>query len=194
MTKFKYLETIKTRNLYKLTTAEYYANIRYLASLVGENKKLWDFLNTKTDYFYAPASSNFHCSYVGGLVAHSINVFYSLDKFRQPDDNYNRAICARVALLHDLCKVNTYTQVPTRSGGKFIKNPKISGHGDRSIKLLKGILKLSSEEAAAIRWHMSAWDIKNDAEKKKLNFAIQKYPLVKMLIMADQYATYFVDD
>ena len=50
------------------------------------SEKLLDWLDTKTDFFTAPASTRFHGAYDGGLCAHSLNVYRVLrSSFFEPD-------------------------------------------------------------------------------------------------------------
>ena len=67
------------------------------------SEKLLDWLDTKTDFFTAPASTRFHGAYDGGLCAHSLNVYRVLrSSFFEPDTDTEETY-AIVALLHDLC-------------------------------------------------------------------------------------------
>ena len=86
-----------------------------------------------TDFFTAPASTQYHCSFSGGLCLHSINVYKIMlgmtnrlarkvvdNPKYNPDDKestekpqikvplYSRDSIILVALLHDLNKVNFY--------------------------------------------------------------------------------------
>ena len=63
----------------------------------------------RTDFFTAPASTRFHGAYPGGLVDHSLNVYFALidGPYVKDYTMETRAICA---LLHDLCKVDFYHQ------------------------------------------------------------------------------------
>ena len=45
------------------------------------SKELLDFL-LKSDFFIAPASSQFHSAFEGGLCYHSLNVYYRFRKSR----------------------------------------------------------------------------------------------------------------
>ena len=70
---------------------------------------LIDYLLLETDFFKAPASSRYHGSFEGGLLDHSLNVYYELDSLvdyyglKLPKDSI-----IITGLLHDVCKVNTY--------------------------------------------------------------------------------------
>ena len=79
------------------------------------SEKLLDWLDHKTDFFTAPASTRFHGACEGGLCMHSLNVYHALHDtfFAEGDSEETFAICA---LLHDLCKAN-YAKVA--SGGEL---------------------------------------------------------------------------
>ena len=42
---------------------------------------LIDYLETKTDFYTAPASTKYHNNCIGGLLAHTLNVYESFKKF-----------------------------------------------------------------------------------------------------------------
>ena len=68
----------------------------------------------KSDFFNAPASTRFHSNYQGGLCEHSVKVYNRYKKLLQQEygENLSSVITeesiAIIALLHDICKVNTY--------------------------------------------------------------------------------------
>ena len=43
-----------------------------------DKEKLIDWLENKSDFFTAPASTRYHCFYEGGLCEHALNVYYTL--------------------------------------------------------------------------------------------------------------------
>ena len=75
-----------------------------------------DYLENKSDYFTAPASTAFHGNYSGGLAEHSLNVYNVAMKVKaamvelKPElaNRLSDESIAIVALLHDLCKTNVY--------------------------------------------------------------------------------------
>jgi HD superfamily phosphohydrolase YqeK len=157
-----------------------------------------------TDFYRAPASAEHHLSGEGGLLVHSINVYNALkgiaNKYAPGVSEDSIKICG---LFHDLCKTNFYV--------RGVRNKKIQGkwhevtvweyddqfpmgHGEKSMALLQRYIKLSDEEALAIRWHMSSWNAEGWSDKKSLNAAMEKYKLVKCLIVADQVAAFFMED
>ena len=77
--------------------------------------KLADYLSDSTDFFTAPASTRFHNNFSGGLAQHCLNVyenFKSLLEIKGVEMSEDSIIIC--ALLHDLCKCNTYV-VETRN-------------------------------------------------------------------------------
>ena len=69
----------------------------------------------KSDFFTAPASGRRHSNFEGGLCLHSINVYKRYIKLLQSEygEKWTEVISpesvAIIGLLHDICKVNTYT-------------------------------------------------------------------------------------
>ena len=153
--------------------------------------KLLAYLET-TDFFTAPASTKYHLACDSGLVQHSINVY---NRFNC-DDAESRAICA---LLHDVCKANYYTvstrNVKNEQTGQWEKVPFYSvddqlpyGHGEKSVYIIGGFMKLTRDEAMAIRWHMGAYE--GEKAWNNVSAAFEKYPIAFHLHMADMQATY----
>ena len=167
------------------------------------SEKLLDWLDNKTDFFSAPASTRFHGACDGGLCMHSLNVYHALHDgfFTEGESEESYAICA---LLHDLCKANYYKKgtrnVKNDATGQWEKVPSYSvedlfpyGHGEKSVFLIERFMKLKVEEAVAIRWHMGGFD---DAAKGgcfAISEAYDKYPLAVKLHIADLKATYLME-
>ena len=133
--------------------------------------KFLDYLQNKSDFFIAPASTRFHGSYAGGLAQHSINVYRCLraylDRKRVQEEygmHYSDETVALVSLLHDVCKIGCYkagTRNVKDENGVWQKVPIYNfddplpyGHGEKSVYILSGFMRLSREEAFAIRFHM----------------------------------------
>ena len=169
--------------------------------------KLIDYLVNKSDFFIAPASTRFHGSYDGGLARHSLNVYHCFKAYLERErvrEQYHLtaseetiAICA---LLHDICKVDVYTrgtrnvkndhgvweQVPTY----FFEDKLPYGHGEKSVYMITGFMRLSREEAFAIRYHMGFSGTEDSVNVGK---AFEMFPLAFALSTADMEATYFLD-
>ena len=139
-----------------------------------------------TDFFTAPASTRFHGAYPGGLVDHSLNVYFALidGPYVRDYSMETREICA---LLHDLCKVDFYHQ---RADGSYtVKDHFPFGHGEKSVFLIQRFMKLAEPEALAIRWHMGAYDDAARGGSYSLSAAMERTPLVLALHTADMMAT-----
>ena len=149
-----------------------YNKERFITLLKTTNRagvdKIIEYLET-TDFFEAPASTQYHENYTGGLCEHSLKVydtFETLHKAFNLDININSIII--MSLLHDVCKTNCYT--------KEKKNVKIGqnwtqidywkfddenpiGHGHKSvIILLKEGFSLTDLEINSIISHMNGYD------------------------------------
>lgn len=108
-----------------------------------------------TDFFEAPASTRFHGAYPGGLVEHSLNVYYAL-LGQSTIREYGGESVAVVALLHDVCKTGYYRR--ERDGKYSVKDRLPMGHGEKSVYLVMKFMDLTDEEALAIRWHMGGFE------------------------------------
>jgi len=139
-----------------------------------------------TDFFTAPAGAKHHGAYPGGLVRHSLNVYYQLlgDYSLRDMENVNEttAICG---LLHDVCKAGVYHQ---EDGGYTFRDPFPMGHGEKSAYLISRFIQLTDEEALAIRWHMGPYDEAAKGGSRDLDAAMAISPLVYALHAADMRA------
>ena len=138
------------------------------------SEKLLDWLDHKTDFFSAPASTRFHGACTGGLC------------------------------MHDLCKANYYKagtrNVKNETTGQWERVPSYSvedlfpyGHGEKSVFLIERFMKLKVEEAVAIRWHMGGFDDAARGGCFAISEAYDKYPLAVKLHIADLEATYLME-
>lgn len=127
-----------------------------------------------TDFFEAPASTRFHGAYPGGLVEHSLNVYYAL-LGQSTIREYGGESIAVVALLHDVCKTGYYRR--ERDGKYSVKDQLPMGHGEKSVYLVMKFMDLTDEEALAIRWHMGAYDDAFRGGSRALNEAHPCFPL-----------------
>ena len=174
----------------------------------GADKLLAYLCSEESDFFTAPASTRYHGAYEGGLLRHSLNVYYNLKEylartrfsevFHMPE--YSEESIAISALLHDLCKMNFYT-VEMRNAknaqGKWEQVPyyKIDdrlpyGHGEKSVFMIQFFMHLRREEAMAIRWHMG---FSGPEDPNTIGRALERYPLAFALHVADMEATYFLE-
>ena len=174
----------------------------------GADKLLEYLLSEKSDFFTAPASTKYHGDYDMGLVTHSVNVYYCLKDYlsrarclSEYKMNYSNETIALVALLHDVCKIKCYHKylrnVKNEEGvweqvAAFnFEDPEPFGHGEKSVFLISKFLRLTNEEAYAIRFHMG---FSEEGSGRNAGKAFEKYPLALALNVADMEASYFVDD
>ena len=140
-------------------------------------------------YFIAPASSKYHGAYEGGLFDHSYKVtleLLNLTKKLNLKWKYDISPYI-VGLFHDLCKCDQYIfDIETNS---YVYNPEITlnGHGEKSVILAQTLINLTEEEILCIRWHMGAYDTKENW--KLLNLAIEEYPNILYTHTADMIAS-----
>lgn len=174
----------------------------------GADKLLEYLLSPASDFFTAPASARFHCSFEGGLCEHSLNVYDCLKGYlesprikEQFGFEYSEESIAIVALLHDLCKVGIY-----KKGFRNVKDERgvwqrvdtfeyddrlPYGHGEKSVYIISGYMKLTREEAFAIRYHMGYSSEREDP--RNVSLAFEMFPLAFAVSVADSEATYFVE-
>ena len=160
-----------------------------------------------SDFFVAPASSRFHLCCEGGLCEHSLNVYDCLvsylDTKRARETfgfSYSDESIAIVSLLHDLCKIGVY-----KKGFRNVKDEKGAwqrvdtfeyddklpyGHGEKSVYIISGFMRLTREEAFAIRYHMG---YSSTEDARNVAAAFEMFPLAFALSTADSEATYFIE-
>ncbi len=167
--------------------------------------KLLEYIR-KSDFYTAPASSKYHGNYEGGLLEHSINVYNRLIKILKDEygenytEKYSNETLAIVALLHDLCKVHYYKteyRNVKNERGEWVKAPYFAvnnafpfGHGEKSVFMINTFMRLSSEEAMAINWHMGGFDDRVRSNPNSMGESFKIYPLCLFLHLADLTATY----
>ncbi|MDP4119181.1 MAG: hydrolase [Bacillota bacterium] len=169
-------------------------------------EKMLDYLES-SDFFSAPASTRFHGAHEGGLVEHSLNVYYCLQDYlsrervkEQYHMDYSDETVAIVSLLHDVCKINTYKESFRNVKGEdgiWTKVPSYEfddkmpyGHGEKSVYIINGYMRLTREEAFAIRYHMGFSGVE---DKNIVGRALEQFPLSFALCTADMESTYFLE-
>lgn len=188
--------------------ATYYKN--EFLRIYGENitregaDKLLDWLN-KSDFFYAPASTRFHSAHIGGLCEHSVKAYYrfmqllDVEYDGEWEDKITAEGAAIIALLHDLCKVNFYKteERNVKENGEWVKKPYFAiedslpyGHGEKSVYIASGFMRLTREEAMAINWHMGGYDQRVLGGSYALSDVFTKYPISLLFHIADLQSSY----
>lgn len=164
-------------------------------------------MSDQSDFFTAPSSTRYHGAYEGGLVQHSLNVYDCLkDYLSRPRTkelygmDYSEETIAVTALLHDICKVNFYG-VDYRNAkneqGIWEKVPYYTvkdnlpyGHGEKSVYIISGFMRLNREEAFAIRYHMG---FSGEENKNNIGKALELFPLALAVNVADMEASYYLE-
>lgn len=151
-----------------------------------------------SDFYTAPASTRYHHSIEGGLAQHTLEVFDHLITDLKWETKFDKESIAIVALFHDLCKIGFY-KVEMRNtkdeNGKWVQVPYYTvednfpyGHGEKSVLMVSEIMKLTTEEMMAIRWHMGLGEPKENYNYVSRAFA--QYPLALHLHIADMKSSY----
>ncbi len=168
--------------------------------------KLLDFL-VKSDFFTAPASTRYHGACEGGLLQHSLNVYDCLvDILNRPrmkelyKIEYGDESIAIAGLLHDICKVNFYKtsfRNVKDETGKWISAPYYTiednlpyGHGEKSVYIVSGFMKLTRDEAFAIRYHMG---FSGTEDTNNVGRALEMFPLAYAVCCADMEAAFLME-
>ena len=163
-------------------------------------------------FFEAPASSQGHGAFAGGLLEHSLNVYdaamdarKSMSELRpdlEPDLDVDSIAIA--ALLHDVCKADFYRLVKKKRRNEVGQYEEFEqyeihdenfpvGHGEKSvILLLQSGLDLKDDEIYAIRWHMGPWNLSRDDEKFYRQ-AGRATPLQPLIHAADTLASAIIE-
>ena len=165
---------------------------------------LLEYLEKHSDFFFAPASGRRHSAFEGGLCYHSLNTYkrFKNNIILEYGEDYQNVISdesiAVISLLHDVCKVNTYT-VDYRNqkvDGQWIQVPYYAynnslpyGHGEKSVYIVNGYMRLTREEAMAINWHMGGFDPRVQATSD-MSEAFTRFPIAVLFHVSDLEATY----
>ncbi len=171
------------------------------------SRELLNYLCSEScDFFTAPASTRYHGAEVGGLCRHSLNVYDclcdQLSRRRMKDEygiHYSDESIAIAALLHDVCKTNFY-KIESRNvkkNGVWVAVPYYTiednlpyGHGEKSVYIVSGYMRLTRDEAFAIRYHMG---FSGPEDKNQIGRALEMFPLAFALNVADMEAAYFME-
>ena len=172
----------------------------------GSEDLLKFLLSDQCDFFIAPASTRYHGAETGGLCRHSLNVYEALVDImnrrrmkevygiKYPDESI-----AISALLHDLCKVNFYRTEwrNVKKNGVWEQAPYYTiednlpyGHGEKSVYMISGYMRLTRDEAFAIRYHMG---FSGPEDNNTVGRALEMFPLAFGLCVADMEAAYFME-
>ena len=177
---------------------------------------LVNFLDSK-DFFIAPASTQYHSNFAGGLCEHSLNVCENILKLAELyfPDKYSRSSLLLVSLFHDISKVNFYEptiinkKIYSDKGskqdnqGRFdwfseqafkvrdVHDRFLAGtHEENSLILLSQFVPLNLEESVAIINHHGT---SSPNAPSDLSAIMNKFPLLTLLHLADMAATFIYE-
>lgn len=190
-----------------LQNKEDFKNLIY--SITRENSNIEELLERleNSDFYVAPASTKYHGAYPGGLVDHSLCVYYNLKSLvenKHLEEVINEDSIKIVGLLHDIDKINKYTIYmknvpPTEECPKWTKEQFYTtkdaselfvygNHEQNSEYLVRQFIPLTIEESTAILHHMGsmAWD----SAKDNIGVVYNKFPLAVLLYISDMLSTY----
>lgn len=138
-------------------------------------------------FFKAPASIHHHGAYSGALFDHSFAVtktLLSLTK-RLELKWWKERSPYIVGMFHDLCKLDNYTRSDNEAW-EYNNATLLPGHGDKSVMMLQQHIQLTDEELYCIRWHMGAFDDKENWNS--YGRAVTNFPNVLYTHTADMVA------
>ena len=181
-----------------------------------DTEGLVKFLEEK-GFFEAPASTQYHSNFKGGLCLHSLNVCDTLLELaeRYFPGKYERSTLLAVSLFHDISKMDFYElyvvnkKIYSEKGskqdnqGRFdwfaesaykVKDSHdrfIAGtHEENSLLLLSRFIPLNLEESVAIMNHHGTASPNAPSD---LSAIMNKFPLLALLHLSDMIATYIFE-
>ena len=168
----------------------------------------------KSDFFTAPASTKYHGAYEGELASMNMTDKYSKETVAIVSLLHD--VCKIGLYISEPKNQKTYDLekvAEARSGqpwavkhdslGDFIWETVMGykhedqlpyGHGEKSVYILSGFMKLTREEAMAIRWHMGFSDNDFRGGGQSVGKAFEMYPLAVLTHLADMKATYLLEN
>lgn len=192
--------------------------INHINSIEREGFRKEDLLRKleNSDFYTAPASTRFHNCVEGGLLDHSLNVYYNLRSLVERkglSDKIDENSIKIVGLLHDMAKINfykvyyknekVYSDYGTKKdeGGRFDWVTKKSytviddeerflygNHEQTSEYMIRTFVPLTYPESIAILHHHAGMGA--DCAKDNLSAIYNRYPLAALLHVADMISTY----
>ena len=138
-------------------------------------------------YFKKPASIHHHGKYEGALYDHSLEVTNALLGLTERLDlqwQLERSPKV-VGMFHDICKCDNYIKT-SNEVWEYNNAPLLTGHGEKSVIMAQQFLQLTEEEIYCIRWHMGAFDVKENWNS--YGRAVTLYPNVLYTHTADMIA------
>jgi len=175
-------------------------------------KNVVDYLEDKSDFFTAPASTQYHLHCECGLLVHSYHVTRYLKELVNIEgvSFINRKIPLESIVIcgwfHDICKTNVYEEYEKwrkddstkkwENYGSYKFNDDLPlGHGEKSVFLLTKLgLELEDAEIAAINYHMGAFHFAGKFDRESsMQSAYERWPISLLLHVSDCMAAKIAD-
>lgn len=115
-------------------------------------------------FFVKPASIHHHGQYDGALFDHSFEVAKALVEMTEKlglEWKLERSPYI-VGMFHDLCKLDNYVKSKCDEAWEYNNATLLPGHGEKSVIIAQRLMQLTDEELYCIRWHMGAFDSKEN--------------------------------
>ncbi|MFH0839382.1 MAG: HD domain-containing protein [Candidatus Omnitrophota bacterium] len=180
-------------------TTRYRALLHKLEERKEEVLRFVAFLESKTNWLSAPASTKYHLNRQGGLLEHSVNVTECLLKMKECLKNdIPQETCILVGLFHDIGKVGLAgkpyyipndNQYEIKKGILYKINPELTtmGIATRSLFIVAQHICLCAEEAQAIAYHDGLFVPEGESIKHR------ETPLTLLLHWADYWVVQTVE-
>lgn len=168
--------------------------------------RLLEYLETRSDFYTAPASTKYHNNCAGGLLAHTLNVYENFKKLldlqgiEMPEESIIMA-----ALLHDICKCNYYVleqrnkkingkweQVAVWTNTKTVSPP--LPHSYRSVRMIIQFCRLTPLEEYCIFYHMGPYGGEDYEYRSLLQKVNTDHPETLLFYTADLFSTYMDEE
>lgn len=152
--------------------------------------KLLQYLDTRSDFFTAPAALTGAYAFEGGLCAQSLQVYESLMDYMSRERvqgiyNFETSLesIAVVSLLHLVYNTNRFHPTGDSVTPYQEKDLLPYGCGEKSVYIVNGFLRLSRDEAMAIRWQKG---YASHEPQDAVTEALSQFPLAFALSLSIQ--------
>lgn len=157
--------------------------------------------SSKCDFFTATDDNRIEGNKEGGLCEHAVKVYSYLKDYmansemgRSLRDRIGREFTdesiALVALLHELYKVKTFRKETDENGNEILTEDIIPyGMAEKSVYMISGFIRVTDDEAFAIRYH-KGFMAGSVEDRKTVGNAMEKYALAYALSMAYMAASF----
>jgi len=175
------------------------AFISNLKKIERDESKITNLINFlyELGFFESPASTRFHLAENGGLLKHSLSVYYQYKTFlKMFDIEIEESSMIITCLLHDICKAGLY--IGEKKPYKYNRQIGKKGHARLSINRIERFIPLTSLEKKMIKYHMGVYYTKEtnpffgeySTEELKIAFNDNR---VFLMHCADMFSSRFLE-